>query len=73
MNVHPREAIVEEAGYKLIKAWVEIRDSYDLTNGECLRIIANILSTDAKYIIRAERHPENPDMPGGLAEENEDD
>jgi hypothetical protein len=42
----------------------------DLTDGETLATISDVLggevATLAKYMIRAERHPGNPDTPGGL-------
>lgn len=36
-----------------------------LTYGEIARILSTVRSSKAKYHIRAERHPEDPDKPGG--------
>ncbi|WP_315922403.1 hypothetical protein [Mesorhizobium sp. SP-1A] len=37
-----------------------------LTYGEIARILSTLRSSKAKYHIRAERHPEDPDKPGGV-------
>lgn len=37
-----------------------------LTYGEIARILSTLRSSEAKYHIRAERHPEDPDKPGGV-------
>lgn len=37
-----------------------------LTYGEIARILSAIRSSEAKYHIRAERHPHNPGKPGGV-------
>lgn len=49
---------------------LEIRTAIDqeaLTLGETLRCINEQMASAIKYIIREERHPGNPDAPGGLA------
>lgn len=49
---------------------LEIRAAIDqqaLTLGETLRCINEQMASAIKYIIREERHPGNPDAPGGLA------
>lgn len=65
MKMHRRELIVN-------KAAVEVQDVFmrhNLRFGERVRICADILSSIAKYIIREERHPNDPDMPGGLEDD----
>ncbi len=74
MKIHKREKIVTEAQRELIerifkwkKRWVY---NDKLTDGEELRVLASLhsdwLATKAKYMIRDERHPDDPDRPGGL-------
>ena len=45
-------------------------DKSDLTEGERLRVVAKVfggyVGSVAKYAIREERHPGQPDKPGGL-------
>lgn len=38
----------------------------DLTYGEIMKIISDERLSSAKYHIRSERHPNEPDRPGGL-------
>jgi len=68
MKLHPREKNVREAELKLSKFLIELQK--ELTPGEYLRVVAGKLSdtwgSTAKYIIREERHPGEPDKPGGL-------
>ncbi len=66
-RIHPREKIVREAASKLRLFLVEV--TKDLTEAEGLRIVNDVLSSHigsiAHYAIRAERHPGEPDTPGG--------
>lgn len=62
MKIHKREYIVEKEGLKIRKAFIDS----ELTYGEAIKVISDILANWAKYIIRAERHPDDPDKPGGL-------
>ncbi len=68
-RIHPREEIVEEAETKLRDAISEV-SKMDITWGEYIRAISNAfgdaLSRAAKYMIRQERHPDDPDKPGGI-------
>ncbi len=70
MKIHPRESIVKDAEQKLRGAMLDILGDADLTTGEELRILESVLggmiSNIAKHIIRHERHPNEPDKPGGL-------
>jgi len=67
-RLHPREKNVREAKLKLMTCLGDIQK--DLTEGEYLKVITEELSSEwaltAKYAIRAERHPNDPDKPGGL-------
>ena len=71
MRLHPREALVTEARLDLIRRVLDWREQHDdLTFGELLSILGGTLGDQvtslAKYEIRAERHPDDPDKPGGL-------
>jgi hypothetical protein len=68
---HEREPLVHAAEQA-------IRDAIEaacrgLTEGERLRVVASVLSSEigvtAKHMIREERHPDDPDRPGGWAPE----
>lgn len=69
-KIHHREKIVDAADRKLFECITGI--TKDLTTGEFIRVIScrmnDALSCVAKYAIREERHPKNPDIPGGLEE-----
>jgi hypothetical protein len=70
-KLHPREAIVTKARLELTRAVLDWREAHsDLTVGEVFSIIGGVLGDQitslAKYMIRAERHPDDPDKPGGL-------
>lgn len=43
----------------------------NLTHGEMLLALHDAQASLIKSLIRSERHPNNPDMPGGLADSNE--
>ena len=70
MNVNAREANAHAAKHVLLKAIIEMNRTCDLTPGEGIRVVSEILYNElasiAKYMIREERHPGKPDMPGGL-------
>lgn len=53
----------EEAMEMEIRAVI---DQQALTPGEILRCLNEQMASAIKYVIREERHPGNPDVPGGL-------
>ena len=67
-RIHPRSSIVREAELRISQAIQEAVK--DLTDAETLQAVNGVCSSFiagmAKYAIRAERHPENPDNPGDL-------
>jgi hypothetical protein len=69
MKIHPREENVREARIKLMHFLAELRR--ELTEGEFLQVVTEELSREwnqvTRYLIREERHPGEPDKPGGLA------
>lgn len=72
MRTHPRVAIVTQARAALTEAvlrW-DREHAAGLTDGEWVGVISGVLGDQlghwAKYTIRAERHPDDPDKPGGI-------
>lgn len=67
-RLHPRERVVRLARTRLDEAVLDVVS--DLTEGEALRVVGAALSDyvagAAKHMIRAERHPSDPDKAGGL-------
>jgi hypothetical protein len=68
-TIHPREELVRKAEAQLREAISGVY-KLELTTGELLRAVNNVLSGEiaaiAKHSIRHERHPDEPDKPGGL-------
>lgn len=67
MKIHPREQVVGQAKCQIKAAILAAVQAHGLTNGELSSILAEEIASVAKYQIRAERHPNDPDKPGGLA------
>ena len=68
-QIHPRESAVKKAELS-IRTYI-LETCKDLSEGEELQVLSNVLSSCfggiAKYMIREERHPGEPDKPAGLA------
>jgi hypothetical protein len=69
-RLHPREEIVTRAQIDLTAAVLAWREEHaELTPWELVRVLSGVLDSQlggvAKYMIRAERHPDDPDKPGG--------
>lgn len=66
---HERAPLVRKAENDLTMQWSKTMQKYDLTVGERLRVLSNVLSnligSVAKYAIRHERHGSG-DKPGDL-------
>jgi hypothetical protein len=62
-TLHPRFRIVETAKTELLSAYAEICKRHNLTCVEALMIPDGLTSTTLKYMLRQERHPDNPDKP----------
>lgn len=66
---HERASTVRKAESDLAMQWLKTVEKYDLTTGEQLRVLSNVLSgligSIAKYAIRHERHGRG-DKPGDL-------
>lgn len=70
MRLHARELRCQQATNDLRTAILDVQKKYDLTEGEALQAVSLTLggwvSNMAKYLIREERHPGEPNKPGGL-------
>ena len=63
---HPREKIVATAESELSIAVSDLIEGHGLTYGELHRVINSVQSNWIKYQIRDERHPNDPNKPGGV-------
>lgn len=64
LRVHPRTQHVDRAFLDATQALIKIWTQYDLTWGEIVKFHARELAESAKYIIRDERHPNDPGKRG---------
>lgn len=68
MKLHNRMMLVQEARAEFGKLVAEWAEKHDLTYGELVSVMSEQLQSIAKYMIREERHPDDPEMPGDVAE-----
>lgn len=70
-RIHSREAAVKAAELDLSKAILDVVEKRGLTDAEALRCVnaafGDWIGSIAKHAIRAERHPDDPEKPGGWA------
>lgn len=66
MKLHPREPQVRAADLEISQAVIAAWERHDLTYAEMLTILTGTLGRVTKYLLRAERHPEQPGRPAGL-------
>lgn len=64
MKLHPRYQIVTAARHQIGDAVREAIKTHDLTYAELFSVLADVQHTWAKYAIRDERHPDDPDAKG---------
>lgn len=67
MRLHERTRMVQEAHLEAQEALADIWKKYDLSYGETTMFYGQQLSRDAKWMIREERHPDDPAAPGDEA------
>lgn len=67
MRIHPRLQAVSDAQAELTKAFNAIEEKYELTYGEMFSILGQKVQNIAKYLIRDERHPDDPEKKGDEA------
>lgn len=67
MRLHKRTMLVQQARAEFGMLCVEFLRGHDLTWGEWTSILGGELASQAKYQIRDERHPDDPDKGGDEA------
>lgn len=66
MKLHKRELMVNQKRADICLMIFEAFREADLTYGESISILSEVLAHLSKYMIRDERHPNAFDKPGGL-------
>lgn len=61
MKLHPRTMPVERARAEIGLALIRMQEEHDLTNIEMLQAIGLVQSQILTYMLRAERHPGDPE------------
>lgn len=64
MKIHKRTLIVEKAQSAFAMFLLELEQKHALTYGEMFSMFGNAIANLAKYQIRGERHPDDPDKKG---------
>lgn len=64
MKLHERARIVTDARLEFDQFVLDWIQKHDLTYGELFSIFGQSIANNAKYQIRAERHPDDPDKKG---------
>ena len=67
MRLHERTLLVREAGNEMRSVLDDIIKKHDLSSIEFLQILNEVAATELKYMLREERHPEDPDKPADQA------
>ncbi len=67
MKLHPRTVAVKHAALEIGQMVNTTVKNYELTYGELMRILAQELDSWARYLVRDERHPNEPDKKGDEA------
>lgn len=61
LQIHPRTMIVQQAEHELEGELHRIWEKYGLTTLEAMMITQRMAPRLAKYLLRTERHGDNPD------------
>jgi hypothetical protein len=61
MRIHPRTRMVDQARRDLEGKFYDLWQELDLTSVEALSIAAPLVQLPIKYMLRTERHPDDPD------------
>ena len=67
IKLHKRSQIVTKARSDFDMFLLDLEKKYELTFGELFSILGNSIANLAKYQIRGERHPDDPDKKGDEA------
>lgn len=70
MKQHPRERVIRKAQSEIEWKLINLVNLHELTDGEVLQMLSSFMATQAKYMIRFERHGET-ETPGGIQKEGE--
>jgi len=66
MKRHPRAIAAQKAESEISESISAIAEKHELSDIELLQIMNGLLATTLKYMLRAERHPDNPDLPADV-------
>jgi len=66
MKLHPRVMLYQEARADIGCALALAIGRHELTHMELVSILNEEMAAWIKYGIRSERHPDDPEKPGGL-------
>lgn len=64
MKLHPRARVVDQARHELTVFLLDLVQKHELTYGELFSLLGCQITEHAKYQIRSERHPNDPDKRG---------
>lgn len=67
MRLHPRYHPMRKAACEVGAAVLKAVEDHDLTYGELISILAQETAMAAKYLVRIERHPDDPEKKGDEA------
>jgi len=67
MHLHERTLKVQKAQAEIKYMLIIEIQRHGLTDGEVVMMLGDFLQSTAKYMIRAERHPEDPEKRGDEA------
>jgi hypothetical protein len=62
---NPRDIVQRTADLALTSATLDIRAKHDMTDVEYLQWLASEQQSVLKFMLREERHPDDPDKPAG--------
>lgn len=69
MTLHPRLFVVQAAEMEMAKAVGDLIERHQLTYVETMQALTNFQQRYLKYMLREERHPNDPDKKGDEAPE----
>lgn len=67
MRLHERTLPVQKAEAEFGLMWIDFCQENDLTYVEALQILNGTIAGHLKYMLRAERHPDEPEKRGDEA------
>ena len=67
VKMHPRAKVVSQAQGELDAFLLKLGQKHDLTYGEIFSLLGRAVSENAKWLVRGERHPDDPDKKGDEA------